>query len=96
MDILNESASEVPLLLQQLREERRVVGVKQLRKALQEGRARRVFLAKNADPQLTKPVELLCGQKEVPCTWVATMADLGNACGIDVGAAAAAVVSDSE
>ena len=69
-----------------------VVGAKQLRKALQSGRASRVYLAKNADPALTEPLEALCKVNSVPCAWVPTMLDLGKYCGIEVGAAAAAVV----
>ena len=78
--------------LEKLRGSRIVVGSKQLRKALAAGRARYVFLAENADPRLTEPVEELCVQSGVPYSWVASMADLGSACGIEVGAAAAAVV----
>ena len=69
-----------------------VVGSKQLRKALNHNAARCVFLAENADPQITDPIALVCEQKGIPITWVATMADLGRACGIEVGAAAAAAV----
>ena len=69
-----------------------VVGSKQLRKALSSGRARCVFLAENADPQLTEPLACQCAEKEIPITWVPSMADLGRACGIEVGAAAAAAV----
>lgn len=68
------------------------VGAKQIRKALQNGNAVRVLLAQDADPALTEPLEALCRQKEISCTWVSSMADLGRACGIDVGAAAAAAV----
>ena len=69
-----------------------IVGAKQLRKALQKGVCRYVFLAENADPAITEPVAALCGQNGVPLTWVGSMADLGRACGIEVGAAAAAVI----
>ena len=69
-----------------------VVGSKQLRKAVNNGRARCVFLAENADPALTEPIEGLCAGAGIPITWVASMADLGRACGIEVGAAAAAAV----
>ena len=69
-----------------------VVGAKQLRKALQNGRAKAVFIAKNADPFLTEPLTALCLQNHVQINWIDTMLDLGIACGIDVGAAAAAVV----
>ena len=69
-----------------------VVGAKQLKKALQKGIAQRVFLAENADPAITDLLADLCWQQQVDCSWVATMADLGRACGIEVGAAAAAVI----
>ena len=69
-----------------------VVGSKQLRKALENGRAKFVYLAKNADPAITDPLEAMCLTNHIPCLWVSTMLDLGCACGIDVGAAAAAVV----
>ena len=69
-----------------------VVGAKQLKKALLNGRANQVFLAQNADPALTEPIEALCLQNQIDCVWVPSMTDLGHACGIDVGAAAAAVV----
>ena len=69
-----------------------VVGLKQLRKALENGKAKFVFLAKNADPALTEPIAALCQQNQVSYTWVRSMADLGRACGIEVGAAAAAAV----
>ena len=69
-----------------------IVGAKQLRKALQKGICRYVFLAENADPSITEPIADLCGTSEVPHHWVDSMSDLGRACGIEVGAAAAAVI----
>ena len=69
-----------------------IVGTKQLKKALVNGRAKCVFLAENADPAITEPLEAMCVSGNIQINWVATMADLGRACGIEVGAAAAAVV----
>ena len=69
-----------------------VVGAKQLRKALVNGKARRVYLAGNADPAITEPIEQMCQQYHIECAWVPNMLDLGKACGIEVGAAAAAAV----
>lgn len=69
-----------------------VVGAKQLRKALQNGCVCCVYLAQNADPALTSPIEKLCGEKNIQPVWVRSMQELGRACGIDVGAAAAAVI----
>ena len=70
-----------------------VVGAKQLRKALSNGRALHVFLAENADPAITEPIAEMCEEKGVKFSWVPSMADLGRACGIEVGAAAAATVA---
>ena len=70
-----------------------VVGTKQLKKAVNSGSARYVFLAENADPADTEPLEELCKQNQIQITWVRSMADLGRACGIEVGAAAAAVLN---
>ena len=69
-----------------------VVGAKQLRKALEKGVTKFVCLAKNADPAITEPIASKCLALDVPVTWVSTMQELGCACGIDVGAAAAAAV----
>ena len=69
-----------------------VVGAKQLRKALASGTAKKVYLAENADPAMTEPIAAMCRENQVPFFWVRTMAELGKACGIQVGAAAAAAV----
>jgi len=69
-----------------------VVGVKQLKKVLLAGRAECVFLAENADPAITEPIEAMCLNSNIHIHWVCSMADLGRACGIEVGAAAAAVL----
>ena len=70
-----------------------IVGTKQLKKALAKGCAKVVFLAENADPAVTEPLEELCRQNQIQITWIRTMAELGRACGIEVGAAAAAVIN---
>ena len=69
-----------------------VVGARQLKKAVKAGRAKYVFLAENADPAVTQPLEELCAANHIQFTWVPSMAELGRVCGIEVGAAAAAVV----
>jgi len=76
-----------------LSQRKTVAGAKQIRKALTAGRVREVFLASNADPALTEPIAALCKEKAVPCIWVKTMSALGQACGIEVGTAAAATLN---
>ena len=75
-----------------LKQRKVVVGSKQLRKALEKGCAECVFLAENADPAITDPIEQMCRKLHIQITWVRSMAELGSACGIEVGAAAAAVI----
>lgn len=88
-----EMISKIPNCgaLPELADKQVVVGAKQLRKAVNSGRARYVFLAENADPAITGPIEALCVQRGIPVSWVSSMSELGRACGIEVGAAAAAV-----
>ena len=81
-----------PDTLTQLQNRKTVIGAKQLKKALANGTAQQVFLAENADPALTEPIAALCCSYNVNCAWVPSMTDLGHACGIDVGAAAAATI----
>ena len=69
-----------------------VVGAKQMKKAVKAGRVRYVFLAENADPAVTEPLAELCAANHIQITWVPSMTELGRSCGIEVGAAAAAVV----
>ena len=79
-------------LLSELKNSPRVVGVKQLRKAVGRDEIRRVFLAEDADPAITGPIEDLAGARDVPITRVRSMKELGQACGIAVGASAAGLL----
>ena len=92
MDTINDCKIPECGDLADLKKFKTVVGAKQLRKALENGRAKFVFMAKNADPALTEPIEALCKRNHVSYAWVRSMQDLGRACGIEVGAAAAAAV----
>lgn len=70
-----------------------VIGAKQVAKAVRKGMAIRVYIADDADDNVTLPIEMLCRDNGVLLERVPTMAELGCACRIDVGAAAAAVLS---
>ena len=80
--------------LPDLRGKELLVGSKQLRKALKNGAVSAVFLAQNANPSITEPLAELCKSAGVCVTWVRTMKELGENCGIDVGTAAAAIRAD--
>ena len=92
METNNFESKEDRSILSEITGHRMVVGTNQLRKALERGQASRVYLAGNADPAITEPIELMCQEYHIECAWVPSMLDLGKACGIEVGAAAAAAV----
>ena len=85
-----------PDSLRNLSDHSLVVGTKQLKKALKRGAVCQVLLARDADPRITEPLKQMCLQQNVNCCWVGKMTDLGRACGIEVGAAAAALVPREE
>ena len=68
------------------------IGVKQATKVVERGQAQVVYLALDAEPRVTQSLRMLCVAKSVSVEEVASMADLGKACGIAVGAAAVAVI----
>lgn len=70
-----------------------VVGLNQTTKALELAIASEVFLAKDADRRVHSKVLALAKQNNTPVTWVDTMKQLGVACGIEIGAAAAALIA---
>ena len=76
----------------EIRRDNVVVGIKQLKKALKADRIRSAFFAADADIAVTEPVAELCSNSAVPVVWVKTKSQLGKACGIDVGASAAATL----
>ena len=79
-------------MLNELASSNKVAGVKQSRKAVREGRAAKVFLACDADPAVTEPLEQECTAYGVPVEWGFTLAELGRACRISVGAAVVAIL----
>lgn len=79
-------------MLNELESAAKVVGVKQVRRALANGQAKRLYLAKDADPSLTGPLERQAAEQGMDLIWADSMKALGRACGIAVGAAVAATV----
>ena len=53
-----------------------------------------MYIAKDADAEVTNPVREGCARLRVDVVDVDTMAELGRACGIDVGAAVACVLKE--
>lgn len=73
---------------------KRTVGTNQTIKALMQMVAKQLYIARDADERVVTPVLALAREKGVPVFWVETMKQLGKACGIEVGAAAAAIIEE--
>jgi large subunit ribosomal protein L7A len=80
--------------LDALKTAKKVIGVKQVTKAVSKGMAEQVFVAADADKRVIQPLIDLCSRQNVPVAEVPTMLELGQACQIEVGSAAAAIVKE--
>ena len=67
-------------------------GAKQTSIAIEEGIAVKVFVAADAEVKITNPIIERCRELGIPLEEVPSMRELGQNCGIQVGAAAAAMV----
>jgi len=80
--------------LSELRDSKKVIGSKQVRKAINKGQAKKVFLANDAEPHITGPLMEMCQNNNIEVDLAWNMKTLGEACGIEVGAAAVALISE--
>lgn len=71
------------------------VGAKQTKIAIEKGEAIKVFLAGDADAKIVNPIAERCKELRIPFVIVPSKDELGKTCGIQVGAAAAAMVRKS-
>ena len=72
--------------------EKRVVGTKQVLRAVRDGKATHVFLCKDADEFIYRQVEAACQEHQVPVTVTDSMEKLGKLCLIGVKTATAALL----
>ncbi|AOQ25440.1 L7Ae/L30e/S12e/Gadd45 family ribosomal protein [Neomoorella thermoacetica] len=73
---------------------KRAVGTKQVTKAVSQGKARVVFIARDAESHVTEPLWQLCRERGIEVIEVDSMKELGRACSIDVGSASAAILEE--
>jgi len=71
---------------------KRVVGLKQVIRGVNEGIFKKIYIASDADEIIRLKVLNACTQMGTSYEEVHTMIELGNACMIDVGAATAGVL----
>ena len=81
-------------MLSELHTAHKVIGDKQSKKAIRDGAAAEVYVALDAEKRVVGPVYELCSETGTKVTEITTMAELGNAVGIDVGASVVTVLRD--
>ena len=79
-------------MLQELTGANKVVGAKQVRRALLSGRAAALYVAMDADPRMLQPLVQEAVNRQVPVSQAPSMKELGASCGIAVGAAVAVLL----
>lgn len=79
-------------VLENLKNSKKAVGVKQALKAVDRGNVKVVFIASDADEKLIGGLKEACLSNSVEIIYVDSMQQLGKACDIEVGAAAAAIL----
>ena len=82
-------------MLEKLKSQNKVIGLKQTQRAVSEDRALIVFIAKDADKRITAPIISQCEKSATEIILVYSMAVLGEAVGIEVGAAFVTVLNNS-
>lgn len=70
----------------------KVVGTKQVLRALKAGTLLRAYVANDADTYLFQRITTAAEAARVPVVRVETMKELGVLCGLEVGAAAAGIL----
>lgn len=79
-------------MLENLSGENKVIGIKQTTKAINQDRVETLFIAEDAEKHLVQYLEQTAKEKDIEIVYACSMKDLGRACGIEVGAAAAATI----
>jgi len=79
-------------MLSRLENGRKLAGINQSRKAVTKGEAAVMFIAEDAENRVRLSLMELCAGHGVETVPVPTMKELGRACGIEVGTAAAVVL----
>lgn len=79
-------------MLSKLDSNNKVVGLKQVKRAITNDNVDIVYIAKDADSNIVGDIENSCKDKSIEIVYVDTMKELGKRCGIDVNAATAAIL----
>ncbi len=73
------------------------IGVNEVTKAVERGKAKLVVMAEDVDPpELMLHIPILCAEKKIPFAYVKTRDELGKAAGLKVSTSSVAVVDEGK
>ena len=73
-----------------LNEKSFIIGTKQVKNAIKSGKASKIYIALDCDPEISEPVKQLAQTYNLTVSFIETRKELGQMCGIDVKTACAA------
>ncbi len=79
-------------MLEELKNSKKQVGIKQALKAIDKDIVLKLFVAEDADSNLTDVPRKLCEEKNIEIEYVKSSSELGKACGIKISAAVAVII----
>ncbi len=72
----------------------RVAGLKQVLRYARLGALKKVYIARDADEEITEHLRAVCEKHCIPFDMMHTMHQIGSACGLEVGSACAGVLKE--
>ena len=82
-------------MFEELASANKFVGIKQSTRAITENEVKKAYIARDAADNVKLPFLTLCSNNSIDVVWVDSMEQLGEVCGITVGAAVAVTLKDS-
>ena len=79
-------------MITKLKSDNKVVGAKQVKRALKTMDVELVYIAKDAEKKVTEEIIQFCNDEQIPIVYIDSMKILGEACGISINAAVAALI----
>ena len=76
--------------------QKKVVGLKQSKKVIKDGAAKKVFVASDVQEKVIQPLLQLCEESNAEIDRSYTMQKLGEMCKIDVGASVVVLLKDDK
>lgn len=85
-------------LIEKIRKNGKIkIGSNEVTKAIERGNAKLVVIAEDVNPpEVVMHLPILCDEKNIPYSYVATKKELGEKAGIEVGTAAIAILDEGE